>query len=108
MLAVIVLFFLLSPGVLITIPPVGKLLMSGRTSLLAVVVHAFVFVFLLRNLRSIPILNMLEGFQAANGTAAPPAAPGMQPPAMLAAPDAAAKAEEKAKKAAAAMAAGQA
>ena len=39
-----ILFILLSPGVLLTIPPVGKkVFMSGQTSPLAVLVHAFVF-----------------------------------------------------------------
>jgi len=39
------LFFLLSPGVLLTIPPCSKgLFMSGQTSLLAAAVHAVVFV----------------------------------------------------------------
>lgn len=39
-----ILFILLSPGVLLTIPPVGKkLFMSGETSPLAVLVHSLVF-----------------------------------------------------------------
>ena len=39
-----ILFILLSPGVLLTIPPVGKkLFASGQTSPLAVLVHALVF-----------------------------------------------------------------
>jgi hypothetical protein len=44
--AKVVLFFLLSPGVLLTIPPMsGGLFMSGQTSILAAAVHAFVFAF---------------------------------------------------------------
>ncbi len=40
-----ILFFLLSPGVLLTLPPVGKKIwMSGQTSLVASIVHAIVFV----------------------------------------------------------------
>lgn len=40
----IVLFVLLSPGVLLTIPPLRKgLFMSGETSLTSVFVHALVF-----------------------------------------------------------------
>ena len=40
----VVLFVLLSPGVLLTIPPMSKgLLMSGQTSVTAVLVHAVVF-----------------------------------------------------------------
>ena len=39
------LFFLLSPGVLLTIPPCSKgLFVSGQTSILAAAVHAVVFV----------------------------------------------------------------
>ncbi len=70
MLAAVVLFVLLSPGVLLTLPPVGKVFMSGKTSLLAVLVHAVVFYVALSNLRSIPVLNQLEGFQA-NGASMP-------------------------------------
>ena len=45
MLPVLVLLFVvLSPGVLLTLPPVGKkVFMSGQTSLTAVLVHAAVF-----------------------------------------------------------------
>jgi hypothetical protein len=40
-----ILFFLLSPGILLTIPPVGKKIwMSGQTSITASLVHAIVFV----------------------------------------------------------------
>jgi hypothetical protein len=39
-----ILFFLLSPGVLLTIPPGSKgLFVSGQTSILAAAVHALVF-----------------------------------------------------------------
>jgi len=39
------LFILLSPGVLLTLPPVGsQIFMSGKTSLIAVLVHAVVFI----------------------------------------------------------------
>jgi uncharacterized SAM-binding protein YcdF (DUF218 family) len=41
-------FILLSPGLLVTIPPVGKLLMSGETSNLAILVHGVVFFILLK------------------------------------------------------------
>ena len=38
------LFVLLSPGVLVTLPPVGsQIFMSGKTSLIAVLVHAVIF-----------------------------------------------------------------
>ena len=44
-LCLAILFFLLSPGVLLTLPPVGKkIFMSGETSIIASIVHAIVFV----------------------------------------------------------------
>jgi hypothetical protein len=68
MLAEVVLFVLLSPGLLLTLPPVGKkIFMSCQTSVLAVFVHAIVFAILLSYLPYIPILNRLDGFQGANG-----------------------------------------
>lgn len=59
-----VLFVLLSPGVLLTLPPVGsRIFMSGKTSLIAVLVHAVVFYFLLSFRRQIPVINVIfEGF----------------------------------------------
>lgn len=43
-LCLAILFFLLSPGVLLTLPPVGKKIwMSGMTSTTAAFVHAIVF-----------------------------------------------------------------
>jgi hypothetical protein len=61
-----VLFVLLSPGVLLTLPPVaGKIFMSGKTSLVAVLVHAVVFYLLLSMRRQIPVINVIfEGFEA--------------------------------------------
>jgi hypothetical protein len=45
----IVLFFILSPGVLLTIPAGARgLFGSGQTSVAAALVHAFVFVFVLK------------------------------------------------------------
>ena len=66
-----VLFVLLSPGVLLTLPPIGgKIWMSGKTSLVAVLVHAVVFYVLLSMRRSIPVINVIfEGFAAADGAA---------------------------------------
>lgn len=44
MLAAVVLFVLLSPGLLLTLPPVGKkVFMTGKTSALAVLVHSLLF-----------------------------------------------------------------
>jgi len=50
-----ILFIVLSPGVLLTLPPVKR---SGNTSLVAVLVHAVVFYVLLRCLQS----SRIEGF----------------------------------------------
>ncbi len=48
-----VLFFVLSPGILLTIPPVGKkIFRSGQTSIIAALVHAIVFVGILYLLES--------------------------------------------------------
>jgi hypothetical protein len=61
------LFVLLSPGVLLTLPPKGKgIWMSGQTSLIAVLVHAVVFMVALHYLRS---SGMFEGFQDAMASA---------------------------------------
>ena len=44
-LCLAILFFLLSPGVLLTLPPIGgRVFFSGKTSVLAAAVHAIVFV----------------------------------------------------------------
>ncbi len=70
LLVATLLFVLLSPGVLLTLPPVGgKIFMSGKTSLMAVAVHAVVFYVLLSMRRQIPVINMIfEGFEAAGAT----------------------------------------
>lgn len=76
-LALTLLFVILSPGVLLTLPPVGsKILMSEKTSLMAVFVHAVVFY-----LVGCLLLPRLEGFSntptnAAGGPAAPAPASG--------------------------------
>jgi Protein of unknown function (DUF3339) len=70
----LVLFVLLSPGVLLTLPPVGgQVFMSGKTSLMAVLVHAVIFVVVYLYAEDIPILNQLEGFRTF--TAPPPPRP---------------------------------
>ena len=75
MLAEVVLFILLSPGLLLTLPPVGKkVFFSCKTSTAAVLVHALVFYLALMFLPYIPILNSLDGFQNKNknkGSAGP-------------------------------------
>ncbi len=54
-----VLFFVLSPGVLLTLPPVGKKIwMSGETSCMAAFVHAIVFVGVLWLIREYGVLEM--------------------------------------------------
>ena len=58
MLFLTLLFILLSPGFLLTIPPVGKnIFMSGQTSISAVLVHALIFTAILYGLSSVK-----EGF----------------------------------------------
>lgn len=59
------LFIALSPGVLLTLPPIGnKIFMSGKTSLIAVLVHAVVFFVILSFRRQIPVVNVIfEGFE---------------------------------------------
>lgn len=59
MIYLIALFFVLSPGVLLTLPPGGRgLLMSGQTSLLAAAVHAVVFALAYQYL-----FGLYEGFK---------------------------------------------
>lgn len=59
-----ILFFVLSPGVLLTLPPVGKKIwMSGQTSMVAAAVHAIVFVVVLCLLSQ---YGIIEGFKAAS------------------------------------------
>ena len=54
-----VLFFVLSPGVLLTLPPVGKKIwMSGETSCMAAFVHAIVFVGVLWLIREYGLLEL--------------------------------------------------
>jgi hypothetical protein len=54
-----ILFFLLQPGVLVTLPPIGKkIFFSQKTSLVAAVVHAAVFMLVL-----VCMERMYEGFQ---------------------------------------------
>ena len=63
MLKEVLLFLILSPGLLLTIPPVGKgIFMSGKTSIVAILVHAAVFAAALYYSDRIPLLNRLEGF----------------------------------------------
>jgi hypothetical protein len=43
-----ILFILLSPGILVTLPPVGKMWNSSETSTLAVLVHGAIFFVILK------------------------------------------------------------
>jgi hypothetical protein len=64
MLALVVLFALLSPGFLLSIPPVaGKYFRTGKTSTTAVLVHAVVFGVVLYLLRNYYPQVLAEGFQ---------------------------------------------
>jgi len=48
------LFFILSPGVLLTLPAGSKgIFMSGQTSIAAAIVHALVFVFIVHSVKRI-------------------------------------------------------
>jgi ribosomal protein L29 len=64
MLTELVLFVLLSPGMLLTLPPIGKkVFMSCKTSVAAVLLHAVVFAALLSFRKWVPGLRNLEPFQ---------------------------------------------
>ncbi len=55
-----ILFFVLSPGVLLTLPPINKKWwMTGQTSMVAAAVHAVVFAVVLYLLSQ---YGMIEGF----------------------------------------------
>lgn len=59
-----ILFVLLSPGILLTLPAGGKgIVMSGQTSMMAVLVHAVLFYFLVPFLAPLARRVGLEGFQ---------------------------------------------
>jgi hypothetical protein len=63
MLGLVLLFFILSPGVLLTLPPGARgVFMSGQTSLMAAAVHAFVFALVVMYKRDIPVLRELVAF----------------------------------------------
>jgi hypothetical protein len=71
MLALVILFVLLSPGFLLSIPPVaGRYFSTGKTSTTAVLVHAVVFGIVLYLLRNYYPQVLAEGF-ASNTSAQP-------------------------------------
>jgi hypothetical protein len=58
------LFVILSPGVLLTLPPLSRgVFMSGQTSLVAVLVHAIVFCLAYYYLKPM-LVTPLEAFEA--------------------------------------------
>jgi hypothetical protein len=58
------LFIVLSPGVLLTLPPLSRgIFMSGQTSLMAVIVHAVVFCLAYAYLKPM-FVSPLEAFKA--------------------------------------------
>ena len=60
MLVAVVLFILLSPGLLLTVPGTGNkafTIMSGQTSVTAILLHTFIFYLIYKQL-----LNVYEGF----------------------------------------------
>jgi hypothetical protein len=64
------LFFVLSPGVLLTLPPGSRgVWMSRQTSILAAAVHALVFVFAASYLKG----YFYEGFEGEEPSQQPPA-----------------------------------
>ena len=79
MLVEIILFILLSPGLLLTIPPVSKrgLFMSGKTSTVAILIHAIVFGVALYFLQG---AYAYEGFQTTGTTPPGTTPPGTTPP----------------------------
>lgn len=68
MLIAVLLFIFLSPGLLLTIPRIGsKIFMSGRTSVVAVLVHAVIFAVLYTVLG-----GDMDGFQSGGGSGSSP------------------------------------
>jgi tetrahydrodipicolinate N-succinyltransferase len=64
MIVATLLFILLSPGLLLTFPPVGnRIFMTRKTSLTAIIIHTFIFAAVLTFSKSIPGLRSLEQFQ---------------------------------------------
>ncbi len=67
LLCLAILFFILSPGVLLTLPPVGKkIFMSGETSVMAAAVHAIVFVFIVSLCERSGVMEGFSGCNAGN------------------------------------------
>ena len=59
------LFIVLSPGIFLTIPPLGKkIFRSGKTSFVAVLVHAILFWVLFKCFQKMRMFRFIEGFYA--------------------------------------------
>ena len=61
------LFAILSPGLLLLVPPVFKAVLKNPLSFLAIVLNIALFYMALTNIKYIPYLNTLEGFQDTAG-----------------------------------------
>lgn len=79
LLVVVLLFILLSPGVLLTLPPCSKgIWMTRQTSAKAVALHTLVFLAALYAVKSYAYPRSVDPFQdktTAKGAAKPPAKP---------------------------------
>ena len=79
MIREVILFILLSPGILVTLPPIGNNIFTPyQTSVIAVFAHALVFAIAIYFSNYIPILNMVEGFQAGSAAGSAGSAPLIQ------------------------------
>jgi hypothetical protein len=58
-----ILFALLSPGLLLLVPSVFKGIMKNPLSFLAIFLNIVLFYYIMVNLKHIPYINTLEGFQ---------------------------------------------
>jgi hypothetical protein len=58
-----ILFAILSPGLLLLVPSVFKAILKNPLSLLAIILNIAFFYMALTNIKYIPYLNTLEGFQ---------------------------------------------
>jgi hypothetical protein len=62
-----ILFAILSPGLLLLVPSVFKAVLKNPLSFLAIILNVALFYMALTNIKYIPYLNTLEGFQDTAG-----------------------------------------